>query len=92
MPCYDGRDTGERVSDAVESARREFRHNSDVAELLCAQCRALEQLGHKDLIHRAVLAWWEEHKERDRKKAERERKDKEYNRLYKEWKAKEPKR
>lgn len=72
MPCHDGRDTyGGGFAEGMEEAR----HNSDVAEMLCALCKF--HLGGRDeayllLAHKDLLNWWKEHQIRDRKKAEEE--------------------
>lgn len=61
MPCYDHRDS---PSEVREEARKDFRHNSDVAEMLC------HVLTH---THPSAIAtmpenlrvWWTEHQTRD---------------------------
>lgn len=89
MPCYTEVTEEERAA----GYRKEFRHNSDVAEMLCALMGATEgSPAWFNAVHPKLIAWYEEHKERDRKKAEKERKDADYKRRIKEWRAKEPKR
>lgn len=49
-------------------AREEFRHNSDVAEMLCAVCKLLENMMHFDDEARRIPGlpeWWAEHQRRD---------------------------
>ena len=64
MPCYDP----PRPGDEYERAQKEFRHNSEVADMLCAVCKLM---GDGWVTHQSdnLQAWWREHKERDRKKA-----------------------
>lgn len=74
MPCYDDRNSS-------ESIRKDFRHNSDVAEMLCALCAKhaayfgrnrepypVTEKDALDAVHPGLFAWWEEHKARDAKK------------------------
>ncbi len=61
MPCVDDR-TG---SELVAEARRAFRHNSDVAEMLCTTCKTIEAEGKLDRLDPATKAWWAEHKKHD---------------------------
>lgn len=67
MPCYDSRND----NDCVRSeARIQFRHNSDVADLLCYVLRSVSK-GTLDALTRnkpELRAWWEEHKVRDFRK------------------------
>lgn len=67
MPCYDSRDTDRSYisAEAVKEARITFRHNSDVAELLCSTLKQLERIGQIDIINSATQQWWDEHKLRD---------------------------
>jgi len=65
MPCYDGRDSPEY---ARQEARREFRHNSDVAERLCSLMLQIEA-GELKHISPELQMWWTEHKARDAAKA-----------------------
>lgn len=93
MPCYTEVTEEERAA----GYRREFRHNSDVAQMLCKVLRWCEAfpMSTGDISHhfgKEVKDWYVEHKERDLKKAEQEQKDKEYQRKLKEWEAKKPKR
>lgn len=62
MPCYDGR--GEPAN-----LREEFRHNSDVAELLCGLCQQLEirGLAHEINSSSKRAKWWKEHQARDKR-------------------------
>src|SRR5687768_16145620 len=81
MPCYDGRETSGYsggYDDGKSFQKREGRHNSDVAELLCMVMRSVPGNVASNLLRDKKLAtWWEEHQERDRKKAEQERKERE---------------
>lgn len=63
MPCYDP-----TPDEIVEHARRDFRHNSDVAELLCA---VLKQIDRSAFTWTPELKlWWYEHQCRDMVKGE----------------------
>lgn len=94
MPCHVEVTAEERE----EEARKHFRHNSDVAEILCAVCTAAEKDGLLAEPRPNVLAvpglieWWQEHKARDEKKAKLEKKEAAYQRKLKAWEAKKPKR
>jgi len=69
MPCYDGRDSAEsRSAEAVQAARKEFRHNSDVAQMLCDTLKKLEADNALHLVSVPTQIWWEEHKARDAKR------------------------
>ena len=46
MPCYDHRDHDTDCSYAREDERQKCRHNSDVAELLCALMKKIECTGY----------------------------------------------
>lgn len=65
MPCYDSRDSADAVR---ASARAGFRHNSDVAEMLCDLMKRLDptQIAALPL---ATQLWWVEHQKRDADKA-----------------------
>lgn len=66
MPCY----THVTEEEKEEAARLRFRHNSDVAELLCAVMKtAPEPIQELLCIHVPKLReWWKEHQKRDAKK------------------------
>lgn len=64
MPCYDSRNDL-NTSDGREDLRKSFRHNSDVAEMLCTMCKTAESFGMP--IPKSVWGWWEEHQIRDAK-------------------------
>lgn len=73
MPCYDERNSPGYV---VEEVRKDCRHNSDVAELLCYVLSDLPQgilaglTRQKPELH----VWWQEHQRRDAaKKASEDR-------------------
>lgn len=74
MPCY----TEVTEEDIAARYRSEFRHNSDVAEMLCSVLRKEEREGVliAEWYGDTVARWWKEHQERDRKKNEAERKAK----------------
>lgn len=70
MPCYDERSSPEY---AVEAARLDFRHNSDVAEMLCGLLRSMshpQRIVHVPNVP-GLARWWQQHQERDRIKAKR---------------------
>jgi hypothetical protein len=60
MPCYDSRDEPDYVR---KEARDEFRHNSDVAEMLC---KILTLYPEATYTTEEIQNWWKEHQERDR--------------------------
>jgi hypothetical protein len=79
MPCFDSRNDADVM-------RESFRHNSDVAEMLCALCtKYANYFGHNkepypstekgvlNDVHPGLFAWWEEHKKRDAQKKKDER-------------------
>lgn len=69
MPCYDERDS---TAEELAAARKEFRHNSDVAEMLCRLCHLIEDdPGIPNLLDVDTQRWFEEHKKRDANKADR---------------------
>lgn len=59
MPCHDGRDDPD------------FRHNSDVADMLCNLMTQLEEHGRIVEIPYPLQVWWQQHKERDLKRLRR---------------------
>jgi hypothetical protein len=60
MPCYDSRNEPDYVR---REAREDFRHNSDVAEMLCW---ILTNYGDSGIeLTPDIKQWWEEHKSRD---------------------------
>jgi hypothetical protein len=71
MPCYDDRNETPYV---LEEAKKDWNHNSSIAELLCG---VMKRMDNRELAIYApkgskLWHWWEDHKERDRKKAEEE--------------------
>lgn len=79
MPCYLVTDPPSREEVEV-SWRKEFRHNSDVAEMLCYllanHFTELPEKGMKRCVldlPENVQKWWQEHKARDEAKAKREK-------------------
>lgn len=69
MPCYDSRDSPEYK---VQEARRDFRHNSDVAEMLCYLLKQVDAVKAGEefelKLTPQIMLWWQEHKIRDAKK------------------------
>jgi hypothetical protein len=63
MPCYDERGSGR--TEYVRITPKEYRHNSDVAEILCSLCKVLVARGLIHLLDAAGAQWWKEHKRRD---------------------------
>ena len=61
MPCYDHRDSPEYQ---VAEARQNFRHNSDVAEMLCYVLSNINPV-HIATMPENIQVWWKEHQERD---------------------------
>jgi len=76
MPCF------VEETAAEERARylSQFRHNSEMADMLCCCCTQLEL--HDVAIPERVKLWWVEHKKRDYEKnlAEQKQRDDEHNR------------
>lgn len=69
MPCYDARDNEPAPFD---------HHNNPTAELLCGLLTNMEASGELDRYLQKgskLWHWWEDHKERDRKKALREQEE-----------------
>lgn len=71
MPCYDGRENERQVLVTYEHEariRKDCRHNSDVAELLCALLRQmpLRERGLHLAFNIPLATWWREHQARDR--------------------------
>lgn len=64
MPCSDG---GYPPSEPDP-------HNGPTAELLCHVMQEKEARGQLEGLNHAVLAWWQEHKARDRKRLQAEMK------------------
>lgn len=70
MPCYDGRENERQVDVDYEDRarlRKEWEHNSPVAELLCSVLKRLPVMVRGGLINEtpALGVWWEEHQKRD---------------------------
>lgn len=61
MPCYDPRDSEEG---RIDNARKAFRHNSDIAEMLCDLMKRLDPADVAQLPL-ATQQWWVEHQQRD---------------------------
>lgn len=69
MPCYQPEPTYEEQKD---SFYKEFKHNSELAEMLCELMARIEKVeGHESHVSPRILEWWEEHKERDTMRLER---------------------
>jgi hypothetical protein len=67
MPCYDAG----YAADHARDREREWQHNSPVAELLCG---VMSKMDNRELAMYApkgskLWHWWQDHQERDRKKA-----------------------
>lgn len=79
MPCYDPQNTysqgkADGAADTERRLRAEFRHNSDVAQMLCEVMRYLEDqylIDNNQHLSPELRAWWREHQERDRAKLRR---------------------
>lgn len=74
MPCYDGRENERQVLvdyEDREKLRREWFHNSPIAELLCSVMKEVPPFVRDSLLldNTKLAHWWHDHKERDRKKA-----------------------
>lgn len=62
MPCH--------TPEPTDAERREsYRHNSDVAEMLCAVCNWMVTINRFPDSVPGLGKWYEEHKKRDRVKA-----------------------
>ena len=77
MPCRTDPPTSNELRNCYEE---EFTHDSKLAEIFCATMLKLEAIdeGSSDpiilLLPKKAQAWWNQHKERDRKKVATERK------------------
>lgn len=71
MPCYDP----PRPEDVSRENREHFRHNSDVAEILCTICKRMGNGWVAQFKDQDLIQWWREHQERDLKKAAQEKKE-----------------
>lgn len=68
MPCYDPRS---EPAYQVAEARKEWMHNSPVAEMLCTILKAIKP----ELIKyypEDIQRWWAEHQARDAEKTKKE--------------------
>lgn len=73
MPCYDPPHgaTAVEVQQAVNNARLEFRHNSEVAQMLCEVLQHIERVTGPHMptaleeFSPELQQWWAEHKQRD---------------------------
>lgn len=66
MPCYDSRSEPKNV---LADARKEWMHNSPVAEMLCSVMKEIEAGRLLEIVTPDVRAWWEDHKKRDTARA-----------------------
>ncbi|AUV61799.1 hypothetical protein FDJ28_gp53 [Pseudomonas phage Bjorn] len=73
MPCYDPRDTDPELArrDGYESAKREFTHNSPVAELLCYLLTNSPAARTHAATNPALGRWWRDHQARDAKRKQK---------------------
>lgn len=76
MPCYDGRENERQVNVTDEHEgrlRREWMHNSPIAELLCSVMKKLtvEQRAPLLVADPKLAHWWRDHQERDKAKADK---------------------
>lgn len=74
MPCYDGRENERQVNVTYEHEgrlRKEWMHNSPIAELLCYVMRNLNHAQSVDLRagNSKLGHWWNDHQVRDAKLA-----------------------
>lgn len=66
MPCYDP--PRESLNTMRIKWEEEFRHNSDVAALLCEAMQCIKSIGIGDShLSFELRQWWEEHKIRDKR-------------------------
>jgi hypothetical protein len=65
MPCWDTHGTCESTHEKELWAR----HDSEVAEFLCQAMQAIDSGGAPVPLPPGVMAWWEEHQDRDRRRA-----------------------
>lgn len=78
MPCY----TEPDPEGDYHRMQENFRHNSDIAEMLCTTLARYKKIRPNFsfcalmMDNPEIAKWWEEHKERDRKKAESEKQEK----------------
>lgn len=78
MPCYDGRENERQILCTYEHEariRKDCRHNSDVAELLCWTLTNTPAAQRTQLLteNRSLRIWWKEHQERDAAKRAKRR-------------------
>lgn len=74
MPCYDGRENERQVNVTYEHEgrlRKEWMHNSPIAELLCTVMKNLTLVERIHLIGKdpKLGFWWSDHQARDAAKA-----------------------
>jgi len=79
MPCYDGRENERQVLCTYEHEdriRKDCRHNSDVAELLCWTLKNMNSNERATLLYnnRSLRLWNREHEERDAARRAKQRK------------------
>lgn len=66
MPCH----TEPTAEEEYNAWENRLRHNSPTATALCELCAACEEA--KFALPPLAQGWWEEHKQRDRRRVERE--------------------
>ncbi|MNN33901.1 hypothetical protein D3C81_1476790 [compost metagenome] len=78
MPCYDGRENERQILCTYEHEariRKDCRHNSEVAEILCWTLTNMTHGERATLLYnnRTLRIWWAEHQERDAAKRAKKR-------------------
>lgn len=79
MACRD--DYEPTPEESRRSWELRFRHNSDLAEMLCSVLTTISDTEEPVTINHLsqdVQKWWQEHQERDRKKLDAERREAEH--------------
>jgi hypothetical protein len=67
MPCYTEPESPGEIEDRI---RKDCRHNSEVAAMLCAILKAVSPSNHVVFgAHPGISLWWSEHVHRDKEKA-----------------------
>ena len=69
MPCRDDRDCGNDFAVAYSTTKERL---DEVTELLCSLCRSIEESNSTITVNRDLKIWWNNHKEMDKKRIEKE--------------------